>query len=164
MSRNFASDQDLIDSLRLNNTEAFEELFRRYWYNLYIYSLKKLHSSDDARQIVRDIFKDLWEKRQSWPADFSLQQHLYAEVRKGVVKYLDQALASETDSSIINQEILPGFSVLSLQQAKIPVTKNFTINKPDGSAKQHVLRRRSHGTSALAQMKSLLSIVTARLN
>ena len=57
MSRNFASDQVLIDSLRSNDTQAFEELFRRYWYNLYIYSLKKLHSSDDSRKIVRDIFK-----------------------------------------------------------------------------------------------------------
>jgi DNA-directed RNA polymerase specialized sigma24 family protein len=162
MSRNFASDQVLIDSLRLNNTEAFEELFRRYWYNLYIYSLKKLHSSDDARQIVRDIFKELWEKRQSWPVDFSLQQHLYAEVRKGVVKCLDQALASESDNAIINQEILPGFSVLSLQQAKVPVTNNPAAETPDRSASSHMLRRRNHG--ALAQVKSLFNIVASRLN
>jgi hypothetical protein len=166
MSRNYASDQTLLDSLRLNNTEAFEELFRRYWYNLYIYSLKKLHSSDDARQIVRDIFKELWEKRHGWPVDFSLQQHLYAEVRKGVVKCLDQALAADNDNTndntIINKEILPGFSVNSLQQAKLPVAKRQNT-KPGELSRQHTIRRKSHGYS-LANVKWLFNAVTARMN
>jgi DNA-directed RNA polymerase specialized sigma24 family protein len=161
MSRNFASDQTLIDSLRLNNTEAFEELFRRYWYNLYIYSLKKLHSSDDARQIVREIFKDLWEKRHQWPTDFSLQQHLYAEVRKGVVKHLDQTLAAEGDNNIIDKEILPGFSVNSLQQARIPVIKRENTNSE--LSRQHTIRRKTHNTP-LANVKWLFNSVVTRLN
>jgi hypothetical protein len=163
MSRNYASDQTLIDSLRLNNTEAFEELFRRYWYNLYIYSLKKLHSSDDARQIVRNIFKELWEKRNEWPVDFSLQQHLYAEVRKGVVKCLDQTLAADSDSNIINKEILPGFSVNSLQQAKLPVAKRNNTNKPGELSRQHTIRRKTH-SYGLSNVKWLFNAVTARMN
>lgn len=161
MSRNFSSDQTLLDSLRLNNTEAFEELFRRYWYNLYIYSLKKLHSSDDARQIVRDIFKELWEKRNTWPADFSLQQHLYAEVRKGVVKCLDQTLAADNDNTVINKEILPGFSVSSLQQAKLPVIKRENTNTE--LSRQHTIRRKTHNYG-LSNVKWLLNAVTAKLN
>ena len=159
MSRNYASDTALIDSLRLNNTEAFEELFRRYWYNLYIYSLKKLRSSDDARQIVREIFKDLWERRLEWPTDFSLQQHLYAEVRKGVVKYLDQAIAADSDNNVINKDILPGFSVNSLQQAKIPVIKRENTNSE--LSRQHTIRRK---TSTLASVKWLFNTVATRLN
>lgn len=163
MSRNYASDQTLIDSLRLNNTEAFEELFRRYWYNLYIYSLKKLRSSDDARQIVRNIFKELWEKRHEWPVDFSLQQHLYAEVRKGVVKCLDQTLSAESDTTIINKEILPGFSVNSLQQAKLPVAKRTIINKPGELSRQATIRRKTH-SYGLSNVKWLFNAVTARMN
>jgi DNA-directed RNA polymerase specialized sigma24 family protein len=164
MSRNFASDQELIDSLRMNDTEAFEELFRRYWYNLYIYSLKKLRSSDDSRQIVRDIFKELWEKRQSWPANFSLPKHLYAEVRKAVIKSLSQKLNAEYNSPVITEEILPGFSVTSLQEAKLPVMKKHAINKPAGLAKQQTIRRKSHADSTIANMKWLFNVVTARLN
>jgi DNA-directed RNA polymerase specialized sigma24 family protein len=162
MSRNFTSDQVLIDSLRLNDTEAFEELFRRYWHNLYIYSLKKLHSSDDARQIVRDIFKDLWEKRQSWPVNFSLSSHLYAEVRTAVVKCLTQRLAEEVNSQIINEEILPGFSVNSLQQAKMPVRNS--LSKQPEATKQQSLRRKSHTESTLDNVKWLFNAVAARLN
>lgn len=161
MSRNYASDTALIDSLRLNNTEAFEELFRRYWYNLYIYSLKKLRSSDDARQIVRDIFKDLWERRMEWPADFSLQQHLYAEVRKGVVKCLDQAIAADSENNVINKDILPGFSVNSLQQAKLPVVQRENTNSE--LSRQHTIRRKSQ-SNTLASVKWLFNTVTTRLN
>jgi DNA-directed RNA polymerase specialized sigma24 family protein len=161
MSRNYATDTALIDSLRLNNTEAFEELFRRYWYNLYIYSLKKLRSSDDARQIVRTIFKDLWERRQEWPADFNLQQHLYAEVRKGVVKYLDQALAADSDNTVINKEILPGFSVNSLQQAKLPVIKRENTNSE--LSRHHSIRRKTH-SNTLASVKWLFNTVATKLN
>jgi len=164
MSRNFISDQQLIDSLRNNDTDAFEELFRRYWYNLYIYSLRKLSSSDDARQIVRDIFKDLWEKRQSWPVNFTLSSHLYAEVRQAVVKSLNSSLTTEINSQIIADEILPGFSVNSLQQAKLPVMKKHVIAKPEEAAKQQTLRRKSHAGATLANVKWLFNAVTARLN
>lgn len=163
MSRNYESDQLLIDRLRLNDTEAFEELFRRYWSNLYIYSLKKLHSSDISRQIVRDIFKELWENRQAWPIDFSLSQHLYAEVRKQVVKHLTQALNMDDNSPVITEEILPGFSVNSLQQARMPVMKKHDMEKPDELAKQQIIRRKTE-TTTLSNVKWLLNVVTARLN
>jgi DNA-directed RNA polymerase specialized sigma24 family protein len=88
MSRNFVSDQVLLTNLRLNDPKAFEELFRRYWHILYIYSLRKLRSSDEARQIIRNLFKELWEKRQLWPADFSLSTYLYAGIRKAVLTRL----------------------------------------------------------------------------
>ena len=164
MSRNFTSDQQLIDSLRNNDTDAFEELFRRYWYNLYIYSVRKLRSSDDARQIVRDIFKDLWEKRLAWPANFSLSSHLYAEVRQAVVKSLSTKLTTEVNSQIIDNEILPGFSINSLQQAKQPVMKKHVMQKPEEAAKLQTLRRKSHTEATIANVKWLFNAVAARLN
>lgn len=163
MSRNFASDQSLIDSLRLNDTEAFEELFRRYWHNLYIYSQKKLRSSDQSRHIVRELFKDLWEKRHNWPVDFSLSQHLYAEVRKAVVMHLNESLTADIDDAIIRDQILPGFSVTSLQQAKLPVIKKQVMNI-EGTADESEVRRKTHSYSNLVNMKWLFNMVSARLN
>lgn len=88
MSRSFTTDQVLLSNMQSNDPTAFEELFRRYWRTLYVYSLRKLRSSDDARQVVRTLFKELWEKRQSLPAGFSLSGYLYAEVRKATLKRL----------------------------------------------------------------------------
>lgn len=88
MSRIYSSEQVLIEHLRRNDARAFEEIFRRYWQTLYLYSLRKLRSSDEARQIVRTIFKELWEKRQSWPPHLPVSGYLYAEVRKASLQKL----------------------------------------------------------------------------
>jgi hypothetical protein len=165
MSRNFASDQTLIDNLRLNDTDAFEELFRRYWHNLYTYALKKLHSSDEARQIVRDLFKELWEQRHTWPSDFSLSQHLYAEVRKAVVKSLSDILTSDINNAVVRDEIIPGFSVNSLQQAKMPVMKKQEVGPASQSTELHTTTpKKTHSYSNLVNVKWLFNMVAARLN
>jgi hypothetical protein len=113
---------------------------------------------------VRDIFKNLWENRQSWPANFSLPKHLYGEVRKSVVKSLSEKLNAEHNSPVITEEILPGFSVHSLQEAKLPVMKRHAMNKPAGAIKQQTMRRKSHTYGTLTNIKLLFNAVTARLN
>ena len=121
MSRNFSTDQELIDKLLLNDTLAFEELYRRYWYNLYSYSLKKLHSSDDARKIVRKIFIDLWEKRHTNPVDFSISRHLYSHVRMAVVTCLNERLNNQADIELVEEHLANSFTVEALEAARRPV-------------------------------------------
>ncbi|MET0393250.1 MAG: hypothetical protein ABW019_08920 [Chitinophagaceae bacterium] len=88
MSRNLSSDQVLIEHLRQSASWAFEELFRRYWHTLYMYSLRKLRCSDEARRVVRTIFTQLWEKRQAWPVHMPVSGYLYAEVRRASLQSL----------------------------------------------------------------------------
>ena len=130
MGRNFSSDQELIDKLLLNDTAAFEELYRRYWYNLYSYSLKKLHSSDDARKIVRNIFIDLWEKRHTNPVDFSISQHLYSHVRMAVVECLNARLNNEEDKQLVEEHLLNSFTVAALEPARKPVANRIEEVEP----------------------------------
>lgn len=124
MSRNFTPDKILIDQLLLNDTEAFEELYHRHCYPLYNYCNEKLNSPADARAIVRDIFIGLWEKRLTLPVDFSVSLYLYQEVRKAVVLCVNQKLEENKDLLSIQTQIIPGFAVVNLQQAKQPVRKS----------------------------------------
>jgi hypothetical protein len=121
MSRNFISEQTLIDNLLLNDTAAFEEIYRRYCLSLYSYSISKLNSPKDARRVVRDIFIGLWERRHSLPVDFSLSLYLYTEVRKSVVKIVNEKLTNEEENVHIEKMIIPGFAVIRLRQASLPV-------------------------------------------
>ncbi|HEV7737266.1 MAG TPA: hypothetical protein VGO47_07855 [Chlamydiales bacterium] len=163
MSRNFTSDQVLIDRLSLDDTEAFEELYRRYWYSLYTYCVKKLQSPTDARQIVKTIFIDLWEKRKNWPLDFSISKHLYAEVRKEVVKCLSLHL-SMVDESEMGNDIVPGFSAQALGQAKIPSIRKYTAYKPSELVRQQLLDRHESKQGKLENMKWLFQFMTAKLH
>ena len=121
MSRNFIPEQTLIDQLVANDTEAFEEIHRRYCFPLYSYCLAKLNAPEDAKRIVRDIFIRLWEKRASLPVNYSLQVELYSEVRREILNCLNEKLITEDDLPSISSHVLPGFAVYKLQEARKPV-------------------------------------------
>ncbi|TXJ29728.1 MAG: hypothetical protein E6Q24_00515 [Chitinophagaceae bacterium] len=166
MSRTFTSDQELIDRLLSNDTEAFEELYRRYWYSLYTYSLKKLHSSNDARQIVKSIFIELWEKRHQWPANFSVSQHLYTSVRRSVVECLNEKLENDDYTELVEKQITEGFSAEALQDARKPVQQRQSAPTASELIRQHTISREEPKNHALnmASMKWLLQMVAAKLD
>ncbi len=160
MSRSYLPDQVLIDRLLMSDTEAFEELYRRYWYSLYSYSNKKLYSSDDARRIVRDIFIQLWEKRHLLPVDFSISEYLYTEIRNAVVVCLNEKLNVEAINEMIEREVAHGFSVEALQAARMPVIQHTVQPRVRQSA---IKKNNPKYFITLAHLKWLFQTVTAKL-
>jgi hypothetical protein len=164
MSRIVTNDQALIDRIALDDTDAFEDLYRLYWHGLYIYSLKKLQSPEDAKVIVRTIFTNFWQERHSLPLNFSLSQYLYEEVRKAVVKRLTEKLADTAQSFQFGNQVLNEFSAQFLQAASQPVTRKYTIiNKPSELLRQHgQIGRQPH--NALDTVKWILQSLTNKLS
>ena len=111
MSRKFTPEQTLIDQLVANDTDAFEEIHRRYCFPLYSYCVAKLNTPSDSKRIVRDIFIRLWERRSTLPVNFSLQVHLYAEVRREILNCLNEKLITDADLPLIKEHVLPAFQV-----------------------------------------------------
>lgn len=101
MSRNFTVDQILIDRLVINDTDAFEELYYRYWYSLYFYGLRKLHSPEDSKQLVVTIFSALWLKRHFLLFSFNLAKYLYEESTGEIVKWLSQKMVSVNNLELV---------------------------------------------------------------
>ena len=165
MSRIVTNDQTLIDRINLDDTDAFEELYRLYWYGLYIYCLKKLQSSEDAKIIVRTIFTDLWEKRHTLPVSFSLSQHLYEQIRKTVVKRLSEKLADTGNQLTAEKQILNEFNAQYLQAASLPVTKKYTVvNKPSELIRQQTGQTGTQPYNALDTVKWILQSLTEKLS
>jgi RNA polymerase sigma-70 factor (family 1) len=44
--------------------KQFEEFFQLYWKRMYSFALKSVGDEDDAKEIVQEVFKSLWERRQ----------------------------------------------------------------------------------------------------
>jgi RNA polymerase sigma-70 factor (family 1) len=55
----------LLAELRNGNVGAFEQIFKRHWEPLYMIAKSKLHSHDEAEEVIQNIFSALWEKRES---------------------------------------------------------------------------------------------------
>jgi len=155
MSRNFIQDQVLIDQLMLDSTEAFEELYHRYWYALYSYSYSKLHSPDQAKSIVKNLFVNLWEERKTLPLNFSVNTYLYTGLRKAVLNSITHQLQEPTEQSL---PVVQEFEVNKLKDARTPVRIRVTeramepVTEPERKAPNYLSLEtfRSIGTSFFA--------------
>ena len=95
MNQNYATDTELLDAIRIDDTTAFEDLIGRYWFFLYQYSYGKTRSQETAAEITRNIFIELWENRHFIPADFSINFYLRKKVRKSITYHLYKKISEE---------------------------------------------------------------------
>ena len=57
------SDEELFYQLKKDCEEAFSQLYKRYWQQLFYMAYKRLGNMEDAKEIVQDIFFTVWKKR-----------------------------------------------------------------------------------------------------
>lgn len=62
------SDSELLQLLKQSDHSAYNEIYHRYFYLLYVHAYKKLRDEEQAKDVVQDVFATLWIKR-----DFDLQ-------------------------------------------------------------------------------------------
>ena len=48
----------------LIDKEQFEALFQLYWKRMYLFAVKTVQNEEDAKEIVQEIFKSLWERKE----------------------------------------------------------------------------------------------------
>jgi hypothetical protein len=131
MNNHLIYDSQLLEALRVNDTTAFEKLFDRYWFLLFQYANSKLDSEEEAKEIVRDIFIDLWENRSAITGDFSLIVHLYTRLRKKVAANLYKQICEQSIEFHRKNLLLAEFSVQHLKTAYKPVSlKSKMVHKP----------------------------------
>ncbi|MEJ5996595.1 sigma-70 family RNA polymerase sigma factor [Pedobacter sp. Du54] len=63
-----SSDQELISLLRESDSRAYTEIYDRYFKLVFLHALKKTSDVETAKDIVQELFVNLWEKRQTFSA------------------------------------------------------------------------------------------------
>ena len=81
------NDLQLWSLVKLNNREAFEILYRRHWSRLLISAYNVLKDREVSKDIVQDVFTDLWVKRRTTFIS-SMSGYLKVSVRNQVFKQL----------------------------------------------------------------------------
>ncbi|NRF41004.1 RNA polymerase sigma factor [Pedobacter foliorum] len=59
------TDLALLDLLKEDSDDAFNEIYARYWDLVYAIACKKLNNRDEAKDVVHDLFMLIWIKRHS---------------------------------------------------------------------------------------------------
>ncbi|HYC87316.1 MAG TPA: RNA polymerase sigma-70 factor [Chryseosolibacter sp.] len=86
------SESQWVEELRRGSDAAFEKIFRHYWKPLYSMARSKLHSHEDAEEIIQQVFSNLWEQRNRVLID-DLSAYLFTAVRNRVLNCIRTRIA-----------------------------------------------------------------------
>lgn len=76
------NDQALAGLLQTGDRQAFTALYSRYWEKMVIVAYVKLQSTQDAEEVVQDLFVDIWNRR----ANLQLRNSFHTYI-SGALKY-----------------------------------------------------------------------------
>ncbi|WP_181151274.1 RNA polymerase sigma factor [Sphingobacterium gobiense] len=80
----------LLYALRKSDTSAFQLIYNKYYSLLYIHAYNKLGDRDAAKDIVHDLFANIWQRRESLTVTGKLSSYLYASVRNRILDYISR--------------------------------------------------------------------------
>ncbi|MBK7098871.1 MAG: sigma-70 family RNA polymerase sigma factor [Sphingobacteriales bacterium] len=86
-------DSYLLALMSQNNHKAFEEIWHRYWSASYNAAYKRLQDEDQSREVVQELFVDIWERREVLKVE-NLKAYLSNAVRYKIYKVLSKSNAS----------------------------------------------------------------------
>lgn len=78
-------DEALINLLKEDNKQAFTQIYRKYWEPLYNSAYKRLQDPELCKDIVQNVFTDLWNRRGVSNIE-NLPAYLHTAVRFQVYK------------------------------------------------------------------------------
>ncbi|CCH00367.1 RNA polymerase, sigma-24 subunit, ECF subfamily [Fibrella aestuarina BUZ 2] len=82
MKREFLpTDVNLIVAIQSGDTAAFQTLYRTYWRPLFNFACQATRDVDEAKDLLQDLFADIWQNRATIRADTFSSAYLYATLR-----------------------------------------------------------------------------------
>lgn len=78
------ADAELAVLLKGRDHKAFEEVYTRYGQVLYTHALRLTQDSDDAQDILHDLFTVLWDKATELNTNIPLRAYLFKSVKNRV--------------------------------------------------------------------------------
>jgi len=78
-------DASLMAGVRGGSTAAFEHVLQRYWAALVRYAARQLGDVDLAKDVVQEVFIQVWCRRAEWQVSGSVKAYLYTVTRSLVI-------------------------------------------------------------------------------
>jgi RNA polymerase sigma-70 factor, ECF subfamily len=75
----------LVSRIRGGDVNAFELLYREYWNQLYNFAFRYVQSTEEAEDVVQEVFFSIWRNRAEWHVGTSLQNYLFVSVRNAAI-------------------------------------------------------------------------------
>ena len=86
-------EKELLRLVAQDDIPAFEELYHRHWQSLFNAAYKRLKNADQCKDVVQDVFTDLWVRRGKVKIE-NLNAYLHAAIRFQVYKRIAEGKSS----------------------------------------------------------------------
>lgn len=85
---NDVSDAQLTDLLKSGHEEAFTIIYDRYWRIMYAHVYKMLRNEDESKDVIQELFSQLWINAAQIPEQKNLAGYLYVSARNKVLNLI----------------------------------------------------------------------------
>lgn len=173
------TDQELVALLKQDEQAAFSAIFERYADLMISFALRNLYDRDQAKDLVQDIFADLWIRRGVLEINKDFRSFLFSAVKnrifdaykhqKVVSRYLDhfkeeyQVSDQSTDHLIRTKELE---ALIEKEIAALPAKMRavFELSRKEGLSRKEIAEElqlpeatvRTNMNRALKQLKERL--------
>jgi len=86
-------DSQLVVLIKANDQEAFSIIYKRYAATLYRFARRNIQVKEDCEELVQDVFKDIWERRERLNPISSVNAYLFRMMRNKIVRYVQRSAA-----------------------------------------------------------------------
>ncbi len=84
-------EQELVTQVNKGSVKAFEMIFKTYYVELSRFAVKYVGSTEQAEEIVQELFLTIWENREKLSITSSLKSYLYTSIKNRSLNYLKSA-------------------------------------------------------------------------
>lgn len=105
------NDSELVSLLKKNDDRAYNEIYQRYKWVLFLHALKRIRNREEAKDIVQELFITLWDKRREMEIKGHLSGYLFTAIRNRVIKFISHQQVESVYISSLSNSINAGVCI-----------------------------------------------------
>jgi RNA polymerase sigma-70 factor, ECF subfamily len=98
------TDSELVKAIRNGENDSFKELYHRYYRLLIHFGYMHTHSMDVTRDLVQDLFFNIWKNRNRLDPEKSIKAYLYRSLNNLIINHLKHSSSRTYSYESISDE------------------------------------------------------------
>jgi RNA polymerase sigma-70 factor (ECF subfamily) len=125
------NDEELMQEIKAGNMFAFDELYRKYNKKLYKFGYSILKSTEEAENLIQDVFLNLWENRYKVEKNSSVKSYVFTITYNSAISIIRK---KARESQFI--EYLKTLQDINVEPADVELEYNELTSKLDEIIKE----------------------------
>ncbi len=100
--KNYRSDEELFRQIKKNDAKSLKQLYERYYDKLCHFSYGYVKSIDVSKDVVSDVFLNVWIKRETLTIETNLKAYFYKSTRNRALRLLSKEKSNFESLKIVD--------------------------------------------------------------